>query len=51
MRLIEIASVVNGVQNGNALPQKIRGVPGALDLPDTAITEPGRTQEVPLNGS
>jgi hypothetical protein len=51
VRLIEITGFMNGVEDGRALPQEIRGVPGALDLPDGAMRQPGRAEKVPLSRS
>jgi len=51
VRLIEVTSVVDDVQDGRPLPKQIRGTTRALDLPDGSMREPGGSQEMPLGGS
>src|ERR1700752_3692834 len=51
MGLIEIPGFMDGVQDGHAVPQQVRGATSALDLADSAMGQPGRPQEMALRGS
>ena len=51
MRLIEIASLVDRVENGDALLQEVCRTSGAFDLTDRAVGDARRLQEMPLRGS
>ena len=51
MGLIEIAGLVNCVEDGDALFQEVRRVPGALDLTSRAVSDPRRLQKMTLHGS
>lgn len=51
MRLIEIAGLVNRVENGDALFQEICCMAGAFDLANRAVGDTRRLQKVPLHES
>jgi hypothetical protein len=51
VRLIEIASYVDGVDNGDALLQQIRRISRSLDLAKSGAGYTRCPQEMPLGGS
>src|SRR5262245_19295106 len=51
MCLIEVAGLVDRIENGNALREKSRCVSGAFDLANRGTRDPGRAREVTLRPS
>ena len=48
MRLIEVAGIVNGVKNRDALLEQSRRVAGTFDLPDARVRHSGGLDEMTL---
>jgi hypothetical protein len=51
VRLVEIARVVDNLEDGDPLPQQIRRSPRAFDLARAGLGDPGGVKEVPLLGA
>jgi len=49
--LVEIAGLMNHIENGRTAPQEMNGMPGTLNLPETALGHARDVQEVPLDGA
>jgi hypothetical protein len=49
VRLIEVAGIVNGVQDWGALLEELRRQAGTLDLPERCVRQAGRLHEMTLS--